>query len=186
MLVLADAVSGEVKLNLEVRAYDEGVAFRYGFPGQGEVKIVEELTQFSLDPNAKAWATPMSQGTIAKVSVADITERTERPLLVQNSETQYLAIGEAAQIDDARMKLIGDGSGVLQASLGSEVVDTAPFNTPWRFIMAGRSAGELLEKNYLILNLNEPSKIEDTSWIKPGKVIRDLTLTTDGARNNFV
>lgn len=182
LLVLADAVSGEVKLNLEVRAYDEGVAFRYGFPGQGEVKIVEELTQFSLDPNAKAWATPMSQGTIAKVSVADITERTERPLLVQNSETQYLAIGEAAQIDYARMKLIGDGSGVLQASLGSEVVDTAPFNTPWRFIMAGRSAGELLEKNYLILNLNEPSKIEDTSWIKPGKVIRDLTLTTDGAK----
>jgi alpha-glucosidase len=56
------------------------------------------------------------------------------------------------------------------------------FNTPWRTIMAGTSQPEILENNYLLLNLNEPNKIANTSWIKPGKVIREVTLTSDGAK----
>lgn len=171
------------EIMVRVRAYDEGVAFRYEFPGEGEVQIIEEITEFSLLPEAKVWATHMSQGSIAKVSVSDMTERTERPLLVELSESLYLAIGEAAQIDFARMKLISaEEAGKIQVSLGGYVTDTAPFNSPWRFIMAGKNAGQILENNYLILNLNEPSEIEDPSWIKPGKVIRDLTLTTDGGK----
>ncbi len=46
--------------------------------------------------------------------------------------------------------------------------------------MAAKQPGQLLENNYLLLNLNEPNKIEDTSWIIPGKVIREVTLTTQG------
>ena len=183
VFTLADADSKEEVLVLRVRAYDEGVAFRYEFPGEGEVHILEEMTEFALQEDAMAWATQMSQGPISKVPVADIRDRSERPMLVEYNESLYLAIGEAAQIDYARMKLVGgEKEGSLVSSLGSAVVDTAPFNTPWRYIMAGRNAGEILENNYLLLNLNEPNKIEDTSWIKPGKVIRDLTLTTEGGK----
>ena len=48
--------------------------------------------------------------------------------------------------------------------------------------MAGDTAGELLENNHLILNLNEPSQLEDTSWIRPGKVIREVSLSTEGGK----
>ncbi|MBI9065609.1 MAG: glycoside hydrolase family 97 catalytic domain-containing protein, partial [Marinilabiliaceae bacterium] len=53
---------------------------------------------------------------------------------------------------------------------------------PWRYVMVAGSPGELLENNYFIQNLNEPNKLEDVSWIKPGKVIREVTLTTQGGR----
>ena len=59
---------------------------------------------------------------------------------------------------------------------------TTPFSTPWRAVIVGDRAGDLLERNYLLLNLNEPSKLADTSWIKPGKVIREVTLSTKGGK----
>jgi alpha-glucosidase len=61
------------------------------------------------------------------------------------------------------------------------VDEIAPYSSPWRVIMCGDSPGRILENNYLLLNLNSPSAISDTSWIKPGKVIRETTLTTEGA-----
>jgi alpha-glucosidase len=57
-----------------------------------------------------------------------------------------------------------------------------PLTTPWRFIMAAESPGRLLENNFLVLNLNDPCALADTSWIKPGKVIREVTLTTVGGK----
>jgi len=68
----------------------------------------------------------------------------------------------------------------LVASLDGKVQFDQPFTSPWRTIMAGNSAGELLENNYLLLNLNAPNAIKNSDWIKPGKVIREVTLTTDG------
>lgn len=56
-----------------------------------------------------------------------------------------------------------------------------PFQSPWRVVMMAKNEGELLENNYLIQNLNDPSAIADESWIKPGKVLRETTLTTQGA-----
>ena len=53
-----------------------------------------------------------------------------------------------------------------------------PLATPWRFVMAAESPGRLLENNFLVLNLNAPCAIQDTSWIRPGKVIREVTLTS--------
>ncbi|MGS0524295.1 glycoside hydrolase family 97 catalytic domain-containing protein [Zobellia nedashkovskayae] len=106
----------------------------------------------------------------------------ERPLLINLSDSLYVAIGEAAQINYSRMKLNSYGSHTLQADIEGEVTFDHPFVSPWRFVMAGKTAGEILENNYLVLNLNEPNKIADTSWMKPGKVIRDLTLTTEGGK----
>ena len=58
----------------------------------------------------------------------------------------------------------------------------APFFTPWRVILVAEKPGDLLENNDLILNLNSPCAIENTSWIKPGKVMREMTLSTEGAK----
>ena len=74
---------------------------------------------------------------------------------------------------------------VLQAQLAGkvEIKGTGkPYRSPWRFVMAADSPGKLLERNYMLLNLNDPCKIADTSWIKPGKVIRETTLTTAGGK----
>ncbi len=63
-----------------------------------------------------------------------------------------------------------------------QVTGKAPFTSPWRVVMVADSPGKLLEQNYIILNLNDPCALSDTSWIKPGKVIREGTLTTAGGK----
>jgi alpha-glucosidase len=70
----------------------------------------------------------------------------------------------------------------LKAQLASRVDVTTPYTTPWRYVMVAKTPGELLENNDFILNLNDPCAIEDTSWIKPGKIIREVTLTTAGGK----
>ena len=82
------------------------------------------------------------------------------------------------------MKLgpVKDNPHTLVSQLSSEVKSPLPLTTPWRVVMVAKSPGELLENNDLILNLNDPCAIKDTSWIKPGKVLRETTLTTDGAK----
>ena len=183
LILLANVTSREPVYNLRVRAYNEGVAFRYEFPGgKDNITIEKELTEFSLPPEATAWASLRAQGEIIKTSVSAIKEAVERPLLVQFSDTLFAALGEAALVDFARMKFIGKQGkpGALIAELSSNVISNVPLETPWRFVMAAAKPGKLLENNYLLLNLNEPNKIRDTSWIKPGKVIREVTLTTQG------
>ncbi|MBU3025567.1 glycoside hydrolase family 97 protein [Zobellia galactanivorans] len=182
-LVKITTDSGEPLYNLRFRAYDEGVALRYEFPENKEkVTIEKELTEFSVKQGAIAYTTRVSQGVIQKTPVDEIKESMERPLLINLSDSLYVAIGEAAQINYSRMKLNSYGSHTLQADIEGEVTFDHPFVSPWRFVMAGKTAGEILENNYLVLNLNEPNKIADTSWMKPGKVIRDLTLTTEGGK----
>jgi alpha-glucosidase len=61
----------------------------------------------------------------------------------------------------------------------------SPFGTPWRVIMVAEKVGDLLVNNDIILNLNEPSKIKDESWIKPGKIMRIMTQTTTDAKANI-
>ncbi len=168
---------------LRIRAYNEGVAFRYELiNGTGEINICEEKTEFRVPAGAFAWVSARAQSEIIKRKVSEIVEASERPMLIQYSDTLFVAIGEAGLIDFARMKLVNAeaGSGILKVNLEGEVRLDKPFSTPWRFVMAGKEAGKILEHNYLLLNLNEPNKIEDTSWIKPGKVIREVTLTTRG------
>ncbi|TGV04182.1 glycoside hydrolase family 97 protein [Flavivirga rizhaonensis] len=170
--------------NLRVRAYNEGVAFRYEFTKSAgdTINIHEENTEFSLPPNATAWTALEAQKEILKRPVSSIKKAVERPLLVELQDSTFLAIGEAALVDYARMKFVNkEGhSGTLVSELSSEVSSGPLLKTPWRFVMAAKEPGKLLEHNYLLLNLNEPNKLSDTSWIKPGKIIRETTLTTQG------
>jgi alpha-glucosidase len=170
---------------LNIRAYNEGIAFRYEFENIEQISIQRELTEFSLPADSEVWVSESAQGEINKIKLSELNNNPiERPLLAQLSDSLFVALGEAALIDFARMKFILDKkkNPTLTANLDSKVVCKNDFTTPWRTIMAGNSAGEILENNYLILNLNEPNKIIDTDWIKPGKVIREVTLTTQGGK----
>jgi alpha-glucosidase len=170
------------KLSVIVRAYDEGVAFKYLSRNDGSVTITKELTEFKLPSGTNVWTSKRAQGPISKMQIANLDEAVERPLLAQLHDSLFLAIGEASLVDFARMKLISreNSSSTLTVDLGSEVVFNKAFESPWRFIMAGKSAGAILENNYLLLNLNNPTRLVNTNWIKPGKVIREVTLTTQG------
>lgn len=173
--------------SLEVRAYDEGVAWRYLLPrasGDALTKILAEQTEFRFGGDNEAWAVYSAQGKYAKVRLGEIKKGCERPLLVRLAEDCYAALGEAALVDHARMKFapLAGVPHALVSALDGPVEAALPLATPWRFVMAAESPGRLLENNFLVLNLNEPCAIKDTSWIRPGKVIREVTLTTSGGR----
>ncbi|GAA5221341.1 glycoside hydrolase family 97 protein [Membranihabitans marinus] len=168
--------------NLEVKVFDTGIAFRYHIASEQSVTVLSELTTFNLPSNAQTWVTHTAQGKIEKMSVSNIEEEAvERPLLVELSDHQYIAIGEAGLYDFARMKLKGNKTGPgLQASLASKIEYPGSFKSPWRFIMLGHSPNTLLQNNELVLHLSPPNAIGKTDWIEPGKVIREVTLTTQG------
>ncbi len=166
--------------NIEVRVYNEGVAFRYLFNEQGAT-IKNENSQFNIDPNSDVWSSAMSQSTISKMQLKDIKSKAERPLVGQTPTGVFFAIGEAAQINYPRTKLSYIGNALSTAIEGYAKIEDLEA-TPWRYIMVGDSAGELLENNFLLLNLNEPCAVEYPEQFKPGKVIRDMSLTTEGGK----
>lgn len=174
----------DLVMRLECRAYDQGFAFRYIFPQQprATLKINQELTEYTFTGDHRAWPVYHAQGQYKPATISQIKPKCERPLTVEMQDGVVLAIGEAALFTFARMKYrpMPGKANTLCAQLDSAVELSLPDQSPWRFVMVADHAGALLENNDLLLNLNEPCKIKDTSWIKPGKVIRETTLTTQG------
>jgi alpha-glucosidase len=186
-LTLNDKVDPNKTMRLICRVYDEGVAFKYLFNENisADLTLKKELTNFIFDGDYQSWVTAQSQGEYSKKKLSQINSVCERPLVIKQNESSYMALGEAALVDYARMKfsLVKTKSITLQTTLDGEVdLGKAHYKTPWRYVMVADNPGELLQNNYFIQNLNEPNKIEDTSWIKPGKVIREVTLTTKGGK----
>jgi alpha-glucosidase len=197
-VVLADKNATDKTFTIIFRVYNEGVALKYEIPKQqnrNEIEIESELTEFTLPTNAPAYVTYATQGKYEKIKISEIKRECERPLVVEIDKENIIAIGEAALVDYARMRIdhSENKKNTLIPSLASEVILPLPMQSPWRFIMIAHSPGELLEHSYFTLNLNEPCAIDDVSWIKPGKVLREVTLTTTGgiacvdfaAKNDF-
>lgn len=180
---LEETTESPREFELTFRVYNEGVAFNLNFlsdESNPTLTIQKELTEFSLANNYDCWVSDRAQSEYRKVPISEITAPVERPLVIETGN-KYLAVGEAKLIDFSRMKLMaGESANTLAATLHDEPTITLPYTTPWRTIMIGNSPGELLENNYFLQNLNDPCAIEDVSWIKPGKVIREVTLTTKG------
>lgn len=182
------------RLTLTFRAYNQGVALRYTIPRANgpTAVIVGETTQFAFPGEPVAWAVDRAQGdyTLSRVPLSELPPGTERPLTVRVADDLYAAITEARLVDFARMKLrrTEGRSNTLEAVLDAErgplgaVTGETPLTSPWRVVMLADSPGGLLEGNDLILNLNDPCALADTSWIRPGKVIRETTLTTAGGK----
>lgn len=171
------------QFDITIRAYNEGIAFNYTLlPGSemDSVHISNELTQFTFHNNYDSWVSDRAQSEYRKQKISSIERPAERPLVVEAGEN-YVALGEAKLVDFARMKFLpGEHENSLKAQLHGEPKVALPYTTPWRTIMIARSAGELLENNFIFENLNDPCAIGDVSWIESGKVIREVTLTTQG------
>ncbi len=179
-------------MEIELRAYNEGVAFRYMIRAP-RLRIASEATEFRFAGDHPVWAVSSAQGKYSQVALSQLKHPVERPCVLEANDGQFIAIAEAGLVDYARMRLrrSKDKENTLAAVLHNQdkalpvVYDSLPhgvLKTPWRVIMVGDSPGELLENNDLLLNLNAPCRIKDVDWIRPGKVIREVTLSTQGAK----
>lgn len=181
-VVLRETIPPARELTLEFRAYDEGVALRYVVPTA--LTIGEELTEFRVPAGTFAWETPRAQELYKRVAVPAMTRATERPLLLELPGGLWAAVAEAGVEDYSSMFLASLGpkaSGVVSKLTGT-VRRTGPFASPWRVVLIGSRPGALLEHNYLLLNLSPASRVADSSFVKPGKVLREVTLSTRGGR----
>ena len=168
------------------RVYNDGFGFRYILPDYNkgkEFQIMDELTEMTLAHDAKAWSistnhTEYFEG-IYKAGMLSQKDTVCTPLTIEYEKDLYLAIHEAALEDYASVNLTprsADGGAVrLLTALtpwrsGVKVYAKGQLKSPWRTMIISKTAGGLLTSN-LMLNLNEPSQIKDTSWIEPGRYI---------------
>lgn len=170
-------------LDIIVRAYDEGVAIRYHFPEATNglfMHITDDITSFRFAPGAEAYHYAWAQSHANKVkllkSEAAWKEEAERPLTLRLDNGLYAAIGEAALSDFVRGKLKLKADNELQMALFHPADIITAYDMPWRFIMVGEKAIDLINNKQIVLNLNAPCQIQDTSWIKPGKAFRVCRL----------
>jgi alpha-glucosidase len=172
---------------LRVRAFDDGVGFRYEFPRQAglvEFEISDELTQFALADNARAWWIPSNYARKDRSEMLyssgpmSVLDSVQTPLTMETRDNRtFLVIHEANLVDYARMFLKGTRteSRVLTAALapladGVKVRGRTPFVTPWRTIqLADKATG--LAPSLLGLNLNPPNALASTDWIHPMKYV---------------
>lgn len=176
------------ELLLDVRAYNEGIAFRYVYDehenGGRYLHITEEKTEFTLPENTKAWFARRAQTKYELLPLMNWEDECERPLTLELPNGKYACLLEAEVVNYARSKFVlseTKPNSVLCKQYDA-VDEISPFATPWRVVMAADKPGQLLENNDIVLNLNPPCAIENTWWIRPGKVMRETTLSTKGAK----
>ena len=208
VIIPLEQTVNHIRVNLVVRAFNDGMAFRYEFlhiPNHNTFELTEENTAFNLSGNPRALImflpnyTTSHEGLYTRSPLGEIKNNVLMavPALFEFADNVYLAITEAALLDYAGMYLMKE-NGVLRSMLSPlpakpsvKVTGTLPHNSPWRVLMISDRMGALIESN-IVTNLNEPSRIKDVSWIRPGKttfpwwngnVVPD-TLNAPG--NNFV
>ncbi|KAF7767276.1 alpha-glucosidase [Pseudoalteromonas undina] len=166
------------------KAFDSGVGFRYEVPKQAgfeQTEITKELTEFAIAAKDKttAWWIP-ARGWNRYEYVYNTTDLQDAalvhtPFTFKNGNGVHVSIHEAALVDYAGMVLNQRRPGTFSADLtpwsdGIAVKKRGAFNTPWRTIQIGERAIDLVNSD-IILNLNEPNKLGDVSWVKPGKYV---------------
>ena len=188
-------------MNIRFRVYNEGIGFRYEFPTQKELTyfvIAEENTQFAMTGDHTAWWIPGDYDTqeydynesklseirgLMKQSMTDNVSQfvfsptgVQTALMMKTKDGLYINLHEAALVDYALMNLnLDDKNFIFQSWLtpdakGDKGYLYTPTKTPWRTVMVSDDARNILASR-LILNLNDPCALADTSWIKPVKYI---------------
>ncbi|MFD1143805.1 glycoside hydrolase family 97 N-terminal domain-containing protein [Larkinella insperata] len=172
-------------LQVIARAYDEGIAFRYYFPENMRTQILDigqERTHFTLPSGTKAYFTDHAQGSYEERAPNGWTRPAELPVTLKLADGSWACIAQAEQVNYPRIRLSTAKEGQLVSQSFGEVTETSPYALPWRVVLVGNRPGDLLEHNYLIQNLNPPNQLKEVSWIQPGKVMREVTLSTSGAQ----
>ena len=186
-VAVEETASPHRRFTLRVRAFDDGVGFRYEFPqqpGLSDFEISDELTQFALADNARAWWIPSNWARKDRSEMlyssgpVSVLDSVQTPLTMQTQDGRtFMVIHEANLVDYARMFLRGarSESRTLTAALapmadGTKVRGHTPFVTPWRTIQLADKATDLAP-SVLGLNLNPPSMLASTDWIHPMKYV---------------
>ncbi|HSV87800.1 MAG TPA: glycoside hydrolase family 97 protein, partial [Bacteroidales bacterium] len=197
-LAIAEQEGLQRRFYLVFRVFDDGLGFRYEFPEQqnmNEVFITEERTQINLTGDHQVWWTPgdwdISEHLYSHTRFSEIDALRKRnhpnlaqtyipvnaintPVTMKTDDGVYLSFHEAALINYSGVTLMVDTVNLKMTTnlVGSwrdfKVEQQTPFHTPWRTIQIATRAGDLIESK-LILNLNEPNKLGDVSWIRPTK-----------------
>jgi len=171
------------ELVIVFRVFDDGLGFRYEFPEQPNLKdfqIADELTEFRFTDDHSAWWIPAYPENryefLYKLNPISELKRVHTPVTLETTEGLFLALHEAALTDFASMTLANVGDNTLKADLmpwrqtNVRVRVSAPHKSPWRPMQLAETPGDLIT-SYLVLNLNEPTVLEDVSWVKPAKYI---------------
>ncbi|WP_323845956.1 glycoside hydrolase family 97 protein [Microbulbifer magnicolonia] len=172
------------KFSVRFRVYNDGIGFRYEVPkqrGLSRVEITDELTEFSVadSDSATGWWIPGRGWNryeyMYNTTALSEVDRAHTPLTFKLASGTHVSIHEAALVDYSAMTLDQRRPGKFKADLtpwsdGVRVKTQTDFKSPWRTIQIAENAVGLLNSD-LILNLNEPNKLGDVSWVKPGKYI---------------
>jgi len=175
-------------MNIEIRAYNQGVAIRFFFPENAKgtyYRVMSENTEFNFAPGTLAWKANWAQAPYEKVALENWDCEAERPLTLELKNGLFATLIEAGMVDYSRSKFKLKAQNSLVTSIFTPVDLISPLATPWRAVLVAESAPEIAMGTDLILNLNEPSKIKDESWIKPGKIMRVMSQTTRDALENI-
>ncbi len=169
------------------RCYDEGFAYRYVLENKtlDSIRINKEVTELKFSNDFSYWAYNDEQPNLGPLNRADSSlVKVQIPTVIEFRDDLFLAIHEA-EINRYAPFSLNMGGKDLDIKLNLEATaDQSYLKTSWRTFMLGNHAGDLLESD-LLVNLNEPCKIEDTSWIKPGKSLWDWRVWGYKAADGF-
>lgn len=184
-LYLSKKDGSSYRLNVEVRAYNQGIAFRYFLPEHPKAifhKVTQDLTEYTLPAGTMAWTEEWAQSKFKHLAIKDIKLPVERALTLDLPNGLWTAITDADVDDWCLTKLISSDKkkNTLNSVMYSPVDVVTYCATPWKVIMTADKPSELLENNDIIQNLNPPCEIVDTEWIKPGKIMRSAISTEAG------
>ena len=177
------------RLDVQVRAYDEGIAWRYFLPEHPDAifhKVVGDLTNYAFPAGTVAWSEQWAQARFDVGPVDSITEPVERALTLRTPDNRWIALLDA-DTDDwclTKFRARPGHPSTLESVMYSPVDVVTYAATPWKIVMAADTPGELIENNDIVLNLNPPAT-GDFSWVKPGTIMRCTRLTTEAAIENI-
>lgn len=181
--------NSDYRLDVEVRAYDQGIAFRYFFPEHPAAifhKVTDDLTDYSLPAGTKAWSEQWAQARFDVGPVDSISIPVERALTLMTPDGKWVALMDA-DTDDwclTKFRARPGHPDTLESVMYSPVDIVTYYSTPWKIVMTADRPGQLIENNDIIANLN-PAPTRDFSWVKPGKIMRCTRLTTEAALRNI-
>ena len=183
MLALRERGDGQRKLVVRFRLFNDGIGFRYEFPSDGNwpitINIQDELTEFTVDRPGTAWWIAGGDWNryeqLYQRTPIDAVATAHTPITMRFEDGTHLTFHEAALVDYAAMwfrRVEGQRfKGTLSPSgSGPRVTRVVPFPTPWRTIIITADAAGMVESD-LVLNLNEPNKLGDVSWVRPYRYI---------------
>lgn len=173
---------GSRVMDVRFRLFDDGIGFRYEVPAQPAMQVMniaDELTEYAIAPKGTAWWVKglewNREEQVYQKTPIDGVSTAQTPITMKLEDGTHLSFHEAALVDYAAMYLKRQDGQTFRTTLapssrGPRVTRALPFNTPWRTLRIADSAKGLVE-NDLELNLNEPNKLGDVSWVKPMKYV---------------